>query len=243
VPGGFKATVQGFLRYRAGIDIARWPPPVTPDWRLVVSLLVRLGIDTVVDVGAHRGESGSRLRRAGYTGKLISFEPAPEAFEALREAAQHDPEWTAVELALGSENTERELVVRGWSELSSLLPLDDQRPPAAPEPWQAEATVTVPVRRLDSVLGDYTQDRVFAKIDTQGYDLEVVRGATAVLDRVLGLHVELAVQQTYVGQPDYLTVLAELRELGYEPVGFFTPGEPRDRIGEMNGVFVRSGAS
>ncbi|HEY7422221.1 MAG TPA: FkbM family methyltransferase [Gaiellaceae bacterium] len=237
---GLKATVQGLLRHRVGIDVVRWPPPVTEDWRVVVALLPRLGVDTVLDVGAHRGESGTRLRRAGFEGRLISFEPLPSAFQVLEQAARDDPRWTAVPIALGSEDSERELVERRWSELSSFLPVDEAGLAIAAEPRQAETTVRVPVRRLDSVLDDYTKERLFAKVDTQGYDLEVVRGAAGVLDRLAGLHLELAVQQTYVGQPDYLTVLAELRGLGYEPVGFFREGDPCARIGELNGVFVRT---
>jgi FkbM family methyltransferase len=196
----------------------------------------------VLDVGAHRGESGLSLRRAGFTGELISFEPAREPFGALQEAAQNDPLWRVVPLALGSEDAERELEVRGSSTLTSFLPKGELGSTLAGPGWnwQVESIIPVSVRRLDSVLDAYTTKSVFAKIDTQGYDLEVIRGAAGVLDRVLGLHVELAVQPLYKGQPDYLAELEELRGLGFKPAGFFPQTVAGSELVEVNGLFVRS---
>lgn len=236
--------MQGVLRYRYGINVERWrPPSVTPDWRLAVSLLAQLRVDTVLDVGAYDGRSGHMLRRAGFEGRLISFEPSPAAFRALEETARDDPNWTVVQMALGSEEAERELEVRAASSLTSFLPASDTGLSFSHWDWEVTSSPTVSVQRLDDVLDRYTQDSVFAKIDTQGFDLEVVRGATGVLDRIKGLHVELAVQPLYVGQPDYLAELGELRELGYEPVGLFPQTfDVRGRLVEVNGLFVRGDA-
>jgi FkbM family methyltransferase len=201
--------------------------------------LAKLAVDTVLDVGAHHGESGLSLRRAGFTGELISFEPAPEAFAALEEAAHSDPLWRVVPLALGSEDAERELEVRGSSTLTSFLPKDELGSTFEGWNWQIESTIPVTVKRLDSVLDAYTTKPVFAKIDTQGYDLEVIRGAVSVLDRILGLHVELAVQPLYRGQPDYLAALEELGGLGFKPAGFFPQTVARGELVEINGVLLR----
>ena len=239
--GEFKAPVKGFLRNRLGINVERWPRPVTPDWLLFVSLLATLDIDTVIDVGAHHGESGLDLRRAGFRGELISFEPAPEAFDALQEVARQDPLWRVVPLALGSEDGERDLEIRSWSSLTSLLPKEDELGSSlANWGWQVKSTVPVSVKRLDSILNAYTTKPVFAKIDTQGYDLEVIRGAAGVLDRIRGLHVELAVQPLYKGQPDYLAALEELRGLGFKLAGLFPQNVIHNEVVEVNALFLRN---
>ena len=238
--GGLKARAQGFLRYRLGVDVGRWPPKVAPDLQLLLSLLATLEVDTVLDIGAHRGESGVRLRRAGFEGRLISFEPAPSAFRVLEQVAQADPRWTTVPMALGSDDGERELEVRQASWLSSFLPSNEFGLAIDSEARQVEARAKVPVRRLDSILDAYTRGPVFAKIDTQGYELEVIRGAAGILSRILGLHVELAIQHQYHAQPDYLTVLEELRGLGFLPAGFFSESADRDgALIEINGLFAR----
>ena len=66
-------------------------------------LFETLGTDLVLDVGANAGQYGVEIRRNGYTGRIVSFEPASETFARLREACHADPLWTARQLAMGSE--------------------------------------------------------------------------------------------------------------------------------------------
>src|SRR5262245_12588269 len=110
--GGLKVAAQRHLRDHHGINVERWSPPVDPQWHRVVSMMRTLEIDTLLDVGAHRGESGVRMRSAGFAGMLVSFEPSPSAFHALGQRATTDERWTVVPMALGSRDDEQELQVR-----------------------------------------------------------------------------------------------------------------------------------
>jgi hypothetical protein len=108
---------------------------------------------------------------------------------------------------------------------------------------ERDRTEVVPVRRLDELLPEVTSpgERLFLKSDTQGYDMHVVRGARGVLNRVVGLQVELSVRQVYIGSPGYLEGIAELNSLGYEVTGLFpVQRDPAERVVNCDCVMIRA---
>lgn len=206
------------ILHRLGFDVIRYPAGTS--WGTSLRrVLEETRPDVLVDVGACRGAFSDHCRALGFRGPVVSFEPAAAQADALARRAAADPSWTVRRLALADEPGEAELHLGEDALLSSLL-----RPrPAALAAYaglRGDRTERVPVARLDGVLDQLAAGatRVFLKIDTQGSDLRVLRGATAVLDRVVALHVELSVQPVYEGSPDYLEVLAWVREHGFEPV-------------------------
>ncbi len=84
-------------------------------------VLSKYRANVVIDVGANRGQYARALRRTGYKGWIVSFEPVLLDYEALVEAAARDPRWTVHQLALGDcDGTIEMNVVPGT--LSSALP-------------------------------------------------------------------------------------------------------------------------
>lgn len=189
------------------------------------NLLELLRVNCVIDVGANRGQYGRQLRDIGFAGRIASFEPVTRSCELLRREAQGDDQWLVFPYALGARSGSMSIQVATISELSSF------RPPSAHlrERFGAGAQVdmaeSVAVRRLDDVFGEATAGvadaLAFLKLDTQGFDLEVLAGATHCLDRIAGLQTELSLLPLYEGMPDYLTALSTLRALGFEPTGFY----------------------
>src|SRR5687767_3589170 len=87
----------------------------------IPTLLEMYGVNCVIDVGAHAGQYGERLRAGGYRGRIVSFEPTPDGFAELEAAAARDDRWRVRRLALGREDgTTTMNVVQGT--LSSILP-------------------------------------------------------------------------------------------------------------------------
>ena len=76
-------------------------------------------------------------------------------------------------------------------------------------------------RMWSEIVGGIPKPRVFLKLDTQGFDLEVVKGAVESLDYVLGLQSELSLKPIYEDMPDYLNALREFRRHGFEVTGFY----------------------
>ena len=85
--------------------------------------------------------------------------------------------------------------------------------------------ISVTVRALDDLLPDLVTSlnvhSLYRKLDTQGYDLEVLRGAAGALCEIRALQTEVSVRPIYDGMPDFLTTLDSLRAYGFEPSGIF----------------------
>jgi FkbM family methyltransferase len=184
---------------------------------LLRGLLSQLKIDCVLDVGANCGQFARELRGFGYRGQIISFEPIPSEFLAMKEQFKNDPHWSGYQLALGSKRESMKLCIPKLTVLSSLLESNDLLESFLDESDTREETVEV--RRLDdmlpSILEEYGTSRVFLKMDTQGFDLEVFRGASGCLDRIQGIQSELSIQPLYKNMPPYLDALEV-----YEAEGF-----------------------
>jgi len=175
-------------------------------------LTMRLDIDCVIDVGANRGQFSHELRGVGYRRQIISFEPLGSEFEALSQGFAGDAEWQGQRCALGSAAARLEMTIPGLTVLGSLL-----QPNFKSRNSRVEQ---VDVMRLDEVLPrllpDWKTRRIYLKMDTQGYDLEVFRGAEGILGSVVGLQSELSVRPLYEGMPHYLEALSTYEQGGYE---------------------------
>ncbi|MBA2293726.1 MAG: FkbM family methyltransferase [Actinobacteria bacterium] len=201
----------------AGYDIVRHRDIHSLGQHLQV-LFAQREIDSIVDVGAFRGDYGSFVRRLGYHGPIASFEPAAASYAELARNCAGDDSWSAYRLALGSRNEVRELNVTNSGDFSSFL----ERTPYSAEMFgdhgRVEARETVEVRRLDEIFDDCVSTdacRVLLKVDTQGWDLEAIEGAHGCLPRVVALQFEVSVNPIYHGVPDYLDALREVAELGF----------------------------
>lgn len=218
-------------------------PPVKPHWRQLVSLLAGHGISLVLDVGANTGQYASRLRRAGWAGRMVSFEPQAAAHAELMAAAAADPAWqVAPPLALGAAAGETVLHVSNESDMSSLLEIRPDFLESSPSS-STVAEERVRVTTLAAALAEYATeaDRVFVKIDTQGSEAAVLDGAGAGLARVMGFQLELSLVPLYEGETTYRAMIERLSGLGFAPY-LFIPGYFSRHLGRMlqfDGVFFR----
>jgi hypothetical protein len=103
----------------------------------------------------------------------------------------------------------------------------------------------VNVKRLDSVfpgiVSQLQEPRVYLKLDTQGYDINVVKGLGQHIAQIRALQTELSVHSIYFGMTHYLLALHSLSELGFEPTGFFPVTHDQDgvRVIEFDCVMVQ----
>ena len=175
-------------------------------------LLRQLRIDCVLDVGANRGQFAAELRGIGYRGHIVSFEPISSEFQALERRFNGDPKWIGYQCALGSAAAEMPLTVPRLSVMSSFL--------EAQVTDAMARTEMVSVKRLDELMAELpvkmANTRIFLKMDTQGFDLEVFRGASGCMDAIRGLQSELSVKPIYKNMPHYLEALARYEEAGFD---------------------------
>ncbi|MDT0202568.1 FkbM family methyltransferase [Nocardioides sp. AE5] len=184
------ARLAAELLARRGFEVRRHPAARRQN------LFARHGVDLVLDVGAANGGYGRQLREFGYTGRIESFEPLRTAYLDL--VAGTDAGWRAHHHALGAEAGEAEINVASNSNSSSLLPMLDAHREAAPE-VDYVGTETITVKRLDDldVLG--TARAPFLKIDTQGFEKAVIEGGPAVIEKCVGIQLEISFVPLYEG--------------------------------------------
>jgi len=206
--------------------------------------LQRLGVDLVLDVGANQGQFASGLRRRGYAGRIVSFEPLSSAHKALLHASSGDAMWDVFpRCALGEREGEVEINIAGNSESSSLLPMLESHRSAAPESAYL-GKESVKLMTLDKAAEHYLKNArsTFLKIDTQGFEWQVLDGARATLPHVKGILLELSLVQLYEGQHLWQEVVARLEAEGFT-LWAFTPvfSDPDSRrMLQMDGLFYRT---
>lgn len=236
-----KSRVQRVLQH-AGWDLHR----VTVDRGLdtyLAMLLEELRVNCVLDVGARYGEYGSMLRRIGYQGRIVSFEPIEGNFEVLARTSAADRKWHALAIALGREDTTREINVMSSSNFSSFLAPNDYG--SRFEGNDIMLKQAVDTRRLDSVaekiLAGIDEPRVYLKMDTQGWDLEVIAGALGCLDCIVACQSEMSLQPIYERMPSYSDAIDTFRSLGFAPSAIFPVTRDTGlRLVEFDCVMVRA---
>ena len=181
------------------------------------SLLRQAGVSVVLDVGAATGEFAESLRRRGFAGRIVSFEPRREAFAELGRRTARDPRWTAHNFAVGATTDKVTMNVAANRVSSSMLEMEQLHMDAAPGALYV-GTEHVQLARLDDLVVETLDpsDVVALKLDVQGYEAAALEGATDVLKRSAALHVELSLAPVYKGQPDWRVLCDELADRGFQ---------------------------
>jgi FkbM family methyltransferase len=192
----------GALALGAGV-----PPAQLPTVRRAVNLIDALGrMDLtapvrIVDVGANRGEWGAVCAKLFRRGEILSFEPVGEYHQAAARLAAGFRNWQVLRMAVGEGPGRVPIEVRG--ERSSFKRLGGLDFADWAESTPASGGVeTVEVDSLDRILGQrefYPVDLL--KIDAEGYEREILRGATETLDRTRQVLIEVRFYELFEGGP------------------------------------------
>lgn len=202
-------------------------------------------INCVIDVGANEGQYGRSLRELGYRGRIVSFEPVSRPYAELQEAKGGDESWWTHQLALGAKESKQTINVSRASVFSSFHAPSEYGSARFSENFEAEHREEVEVRTLDGMWSELVSGledpRVFLKLDTQGYDLEVLRGAEGCVASIRGMQSEISLKALYQGMPDYVSALAEFRDRGFEITGLFPVCRDKQTLAliELDCVLIR----
>lgn len=201
-----------------------------------------LHIDTVFDVGANLGQYASELRKnLGYTGKIISYEPLPDAAQRLESLAAGDDAWYVRRCAVDDREGSAEFHVMAGSQFSSLLTPEQSFDGRFDGKHRVEQTIRVEVTTLERVIGDnHDFKSALLKLDTQGTELRILRGGQHALQRLDAIQLEVGFQRLYQNEALFEEVLGQMREWGFEMCSLF----PNNRghfphLLEMDSVFIR----
>ncbi len=224
-----------------GYDFRRYAPEYFPSLKRIQIINSEM-INLVIDVGASEGHYSRELRDSGYRDKVISFEPQTQSFSTLKQKANGDPKWICINAALGISGHEAEMCISGHKTSSSLLPMTETHLNAMPSSETVKRE-KVKVLVLDSFLGNMIQpyERIYLKVDVQGYEMFVLQGATHALKQIRAVELELSLVPLYEGSPIMNDMISYLETLGFILVSLnHVFSDPKsDRLLQVDGIFRR----
>ncbi len=199
------------LFHTIGLDVNKYKEP---DLKRLLNLYQ---VDMILDIGAHIGMSGEYFRFIGFNKRIVSFEPVNFIYQKLLLRTKKDGNWEAENIGLGDKNEFLEINVSGSRAVSSsILEMTDTLKISAPD-QQFCRIEKIEVRRLDDIIQKYNYrgERLFLKIDVQGYEKKVLLGAEKTLEKVVGIKVEMTLKRQYYGETLFDEMLQYLNEKGF----------------------------
>ena len=175
-------------------------------------------IDIVFDVGAHKGEFGKKIRENGYSKKIISFEPQEKIYKELANIVKKDPNWLLhPRCALGEKNKLEFLNILSESQCSSILnpnknlfELDENIKKLGREKCN--------VYSLDFIIEQFysVSKNTYLKIDTQGYDKNVLDGFVKNIKKIKFIQLEVGLYKLYEDEMLYEYYMDFFKSADYE---------------------------
>ena len=192
-------------------------------FRSIIRNVNGVKVSHVLDVGANVGQFGIDIRKHGFKGQIISFEPVNETFTLLSETIKKYQPWKAFQIGLGASESVQSINISGNAGLSSsLLKMGSVHLENFPD----SATVSnqkVRVSTLDKQLVALGIDprKIMLKLDVQGYEAEVLKGAIKSLSKIPLCYLEVSLLPLYEGEVSFLPLLNLLAESGHEVIDVF----------------------
>lgn len=203
-------------------------------------MLRRLRPAFVVDVGANRGQFALDVVISVPDATVLSFEPLASEAAVFRKVLGNQSKVELRECALGRRRERRVLHISHAADSSSLLalgPLQSSLYPGTSE----RGTIEVDVEALSEALTHIViPPRSLLKADVQGYELEVLRGASKRLLEFSWVYVELSFVELYRGQPLAHEVIAYLLKHGFIPADTSKPSTVNGRTVQIDILFENS---
>ncbi len=215
---GYLLDNPNYSQVRSGKGCADLYRLLNKDW------FPRKQIQLVLDVGAHEGQFIKTALALMPEVMVYAFEPNPEAVKKLKMGDWNLEKVKIFPVALGSQKATLPLNISKFSPSSSFFKVSDQLIAEFPEA-ETEQIITVDVERLDTILDnqDIKPGSILLKIDVQGFELEVLAGATDLFNQIAIIVCELNLAPLYEGQCTIESIVAFLRSHGYKLVDIGDP--------------------
>lgn len=230
------------LLWKIGYDISSFSP-ISNSIARRKQILEYYEIDTILDIGANSGQFAQEIRRdIGFTRRILSFEPLSSAFELLRENARNDPAWEVFNCAIGEAEERRAINIAENSLSSSLLDMLPSHLKCAPDSKYI-GKETIDIKTLDSLFGDLCKSakNVYMKIDTQGFESEVLKGAENSLPRIDTVQMEMSLVPLYDGDLLFNEMCILMGKKGYTLIAIENGFSDRasGQLLQVDGIFHR----
>lgn len=232
-----------FLRNpRAWNALLSWPTFSITSYRMVSSLM-RQGLipKTVIDVGANVGQFAVACAKSLADVTVHSFEPLPECVVKLKQNVARFRSVHVYPIALGGQRGEAMFHVNSHSHSSSILELGERHRKAFPHAREIE-TIKVPLSTLDREMALVSLERpVLLKLDVQGYEPQVLEGASETLKRLDYVLLEASFRPMYQGERTFMEIARMMEQRGFKflrPIAWLNDPQSGEVL-QTDALFVR----
>lgn len=172
-------------------------------------------VDSIIDIGSNEGQFAQTIRRVFPETNLFCFEPLKQPHDILHNKMSLLGSIRIFQCALGQADGQAEMHHCQFSPSSSLLEMDKLHKDAFPNTVNS-VKETVLIRRLDSIPSIRTEcQKPFIKVDTQGYEMNVILGGIETFRRAPIIMIEVSYYMLYKNQPLFDEIYGKLKDLGF----------------------------
>jgi len=224
-----------------GIDLVR----LKNDPKTTFLGLTALPIGLVLDIGANTGQFARTALQKFPRAQIHCFEPLAGPFAELDAwASTRRDRVIAHNVAVGDVAGKMEMMLHDNHTPSSSFLSTTQRNDELFPFTRAQRPETVEIRTLDDCVRDIRplpEGDILIKMDVQGYEMHVIRGASATLRAARACVAEVSLDHLYVGQPTMQDIVLSMADAGLQYAGNLE--QSRDATGHVvyiDAVFLRS---
>ena len=188
-----------------------------------------LGFETVVDVGANKGQfSLAASKHLGRSLKIFAFEPQATESKVFQSLFRTCPNVVLYEVAIGPRTREVSMNISKSKDSSSLLEITGLQNDLYPN-TEKVSTEIIKERPLVSFLGaEQISGLSLLKIDVQGYEKSVLEGSAGLLKEFDYLYCECSYVELYEGQTLAHDIIRELYEASFKVIGVYNTSYASD---------------
>jgi len=229
--GLLRTQFRAAIRSITGYDIHRAMPFQQPFFD--IRSLINSEAPVVFDVGANTGQTIDWLLSYFPSSHIHAFEPTTSTFTELTEHWRNRPNVYLNNVALGSELGRKQFFENSHSVMNSFLPL-------GPQGWgDVVSTPQVELTTIDHYCAARGITRIdLLKSDTQGFELEVLKGARSMLRHTRLVYMEMNFAKLYEHMPTFDELYRAMVDNNFALVSLYDFNYKNDRLGWLDGLFI-----
>lgn len=202
-----------------------------------------LNIQTVIDIGASKGNTIKEFHKFFPQAAIYAFEPLADCLEMAKKKMAGVSSFHPYAVALSDHEGEETFWRSEYSGASSLWPMATLHKTLFPHTAR-QFPEKVRVAMLDNILGqENLEDQILVKIDVQGEEGRVISGGQKIISRAKVIICETSYQPLYENQPLFGDIFKQLSVLGFGYAGiwgedFHSPQDGRPL--QQDSIFIKN---
>lgn len=177
--------------------------------------ILKYKFETIIDIGANKGQFAARFRVLFPEAWIYSYEPIPEVYDELCKRFELDTKFKAFNIGLGKQAGTIDFFQNEFTDSSSALPMKRLHKENFPRASN-EKQIQIKIDRLDEIVKSITTSNpVLIKIDVQGFEEMVILGGKDTLNKASIVLVEVSFYELYENQVYFKTIYDHMISLAF----------------------------